>query len=194
LPANVSTKNTVYNVTVGKRRRAIKLHAPFIYRDGVVGLILRLKYNGEGDIAKLFAPYMWTTVKSAGKQDLIVPVPLSAERYKMRGYNQSAWLANEIARVMRGAGVKPPPVVDALVRVKKTEVQKNMSKKQREENMKGAFAMNASLRGVDNIKDKHILLIDDVFTTGATAAECARVLFKNGAQSVNVLTIARAGE
>ena len=153
--------------------------APFFYKSPVVELILRFKYNSEGDIAKLFAPFMADVWK--GEADIIVPVPLSKERLKSRGYNQALLLAKELSAVN---GIT---VGDALVRVKKTTPQKNMAQKQRQENLKNAFRV----ADVEIIKGKRVLLVDDVYTTGATAAECTRMLKKAGAIDVQILTAAR---
>ena len=153
--------------------------APFIYKSPVVELVLRFKYNAEGDIVKLFAPFMAEVWK--GEADIIVPVPLSKERLKSRGYNQALLLARELS------GFSEVPVCEALVRVKKTVPQKNMTQKERQANLKNAFKVTEK----KSVSDKRVLLVDDVYTTGATAAECERVLLNAGAVSVQVLTAAR---
>lgn len=160
-----------------------KIIAPFLYANPVDSLIMRFKYNAEGDIAKLFAPYMVGQIIK-GKSpafDYLIPVPLSAERFKQRGYNQALLLANEISKL---TGI---PVADIMIRTKKTTPQKNMTSEQRRENLAGAFCINDS----SAVKGKRVLLIDDVYTTGATAGECIMVLRKAGAKSVKTLVIAR---
>ena len=177
----------------GKGKKvASDIVSPFLYANPVDILIMRFKYNAEGDIAKLFAPYMVgqiikgcsndksrATPKGSRAFDCLIPVPLSAERFKQRGYNQALLLANEVSKL---TGI---PVADVMVRTKKTTPQKKMTMGQRRENLKDAFCV------VEDIKGKKVLLVDDVYTTGATAEECTMVLRKAGAKSVKTLVIAR---
>ncbi|MFN3476411.1 MAG: ComF family protein, partial [Candidatus Methylomirabilales bacterium] len=115
--------------------------------------------------------------------DCLVPVPLSPEREKERGFNQSLVLAEALGRRF-----DVPVERKALVRVRPTRPQEG-NRKAREENVRGAFAVIRPER----IAGKRILLIDDVYTTGATVNECAKVLMKAGAQEVAVYTLARIG-
>ena len=111
--------------------------------------------------------------------DLLTPVPLHPRRLKQRGFNQ-AWL---LAQAFPAA----PLARDALVRLRHTVPQVGLNPKERRDNVKGAFGVPAP----DRVKGKHVLLIDDLFTTGATVRECARVLRRAGARRVEVLTVAR---
>jgi ComF family protein len=114
--------------------------------------------------------------------DVIVPVPLHADRLRERGYNQAALLAHELARQARLA-------VDeqTLVRKRATASQIKLDAKQRKENVHDAFyCSDSSLAG------KRVLLVDDVCTTGATLEACAIALQESGALSVQALTLARA--
>lgn len=113
--------------------------------------------------------------------DCLVPVPLSPEREKERGFNQSLILAEAL-----GGRFGVPVERKALVRVRPTGPQEG-SRKAREENVRGAFAVIRP----EQVAGKRILLIDDVYTTGATVNECAKVLMKAGAQKVAVYTLAR---
>ena len=101
-----------------------------------------------------------------------------------RRYNQSAVLAEELGK---RAGKQHLP--DGLLRMRSTVPQKGMSRKERRENVKGAFAVNG--RYLTALPGKTVLLVDDVYTSGATLNECARTLKKHGAAKVFVLTIAR---
>jgi ComF family protein len=117
-----------------------------------------------------------------GRQfDAVVPVPLHWRRRWTRGFNQSELLAQAIARRC-GA-----PVVNALTRRRATSAQAGLTHAARRQNVAHAFQARPSRR----IEGKRVLLIDDVMTTGATAAACARALRRAGAQSVTLLALAR---
>jgi ComF family protein len=116
--------------------------------------------------------------------DLIVPVPLHADRERARGFNQAVVIARELARLSR-----LPLDEHTVVRRLHTERHRaGMDAKARRQSVAEAFAV----RHRDLIAGKHLLLVDDVFTTGATASACARALIENGADAVFALTIARA--
>lgn len=115
--------------------------------------------------------------------DLILPVPLHPRRLRWRGFNQSVLLARQLSRAY---GVPMDPLL--LRRIKETPPQTQLNEEERRRNVRGAFAL-APGRSVEN---KNILLIDDVYTSGATVNECSRTLKKNGAKLVYVLTLARA--
>jgi ComF family protein len=113
--------------------------------------------------------------------DVMTPVPLHPRRLYERGYNQALLLCREIGSLWE------MPVNDTdLVRSRWTMPQIQLSPKERERNVKGAFTVVG-----DGFRDKRVVLVDDVYTTGATVAECARTLSRCGAQSVGVLTLAR---
>jgi len=115
--------------------------------------------------------------------DLVIPIPLSKRRLKERGFNQAEVLAN-VLRKQRGVTV----VSDFLSRVVHTPMHRTgMDVKAREATVKRAFAVNDG----KSVAGKNILLIDDVFTSGATSSQCAQVLKKAGATSVRVLAFAR---
>jgi competence protein ComFC len=114
--------------------------------------------------------------------DLLVPVPLHRARYREREFNQSAVLATLLSRRI---GI---PVGDCLQRTRYTTTQTRLNRAERMENLRGAFCV----RQTPPVSDRHLLLIDDVLTTGSTVDECSRVLLEAGAASVRVLTAARA--
>ena len=147
--------------------------------------ILALKFMDKTDNAKVFAKWL----KLAGKDifdtgaDLLVPVPLHYTRLIKRRYNQSALLAKELSLL---TGVRTDAL--SLVKTKATKPQARFSNRNsRINNVKGVF----KVKRPENIKNKRIVLIDDVFTTGSTARECAKALLAAGAQSVDVLTVAK---
>ena len=115
--------------------------------------------------------------------DLIVPVPLHPKRLRWRAFNQSLLLAREIGR---GCTVPVDPFV--LRRDRPTPPQTQLPEDERRKNVRRAFSLNAD-RSVDG---KSILLVDDVYTSGATVNECSRVLKRGGAKEVFVVTLARA--
>jgi ComF family protein len=114
--------------------------------------------------------------------DVIAPVPLHRWRLLKRHYNQSALLALAI-----GKEVKKPVAVDLLERRRATDSQGHLSRKERRENVAGAFVLKKGAA----IAGKNVVLVDDVLTSGATVNECARILLKAGAAGVYVLTLAR---
>ncbi len=116
--------------------------------------------------------------------DLIVPVPLHIKRLRQRGFNQAGVLAGELGRK-----IKTPVSVCALFRKNVTQPQTSLKRGERLKNVKGAFEIADS----GKVRGRRILLIDDVFTTGTTLSECARVLKKRGgAGEVHALTVTRA--
>ena len=117
--------------------------------------------------------------------DVIVPVPLHKARLRERGYNQSWLFAREIA-----ARWQLPARDDLLLRVVNTRHQVGLSKAERVQNVSGAFAVPE--RALAEFRDKRVLLVDDVMTTGSTLLSCARTLHKAGACEVQSLTIASA--
>ena len=115
--------------------------------------------------------------------DLIVPVPLHAKRLRWRGFNQSLLLAREVGRICQ---LPVNPFV--LQRWKETVAQTQLSERERRRNVRGAFRLHPDL----SVKDKTVLVVDDVYTSGATVNECSRTLKKAGAKEIYVLTLARA--
>lgn len=120
---------------------------------------------------------------SSCEADLIMPVPLHPQRLRWRGFNQSLLLARQVGRAY---GVPVDPF--SLQRSRPTPPQTQLSEEERRKNMRGAFAVRAG----ETLAGRAILLIDDVYTSGATVNECSRTLKKNGAKKVFVLTLARA--
>lgn len=157
--------------------------------DGAVReLIHQFKYSGKTmlrrPLALLAADHLDRFVIETGP-DVIIPVPLHHKRLRQRGFNQAILLGEIFAQKWR-----LPLLRNSLRRVRWTEPQVNLSAAERLENVKGAFA----LADIVAVAGKRVLLVDDVYTTGSTVKECAKVLKSGGAQSVTAITVARAAE
>lgn len=158
--------------------------AVFIYDSFSKTSILKLKYADKMEYAYPFIELM----RQAGKElfektDIIMPVPMHWKRQLKRKYNQADLLGRTLSKK-----IKIPYMAKVLIRSRHTETQENKSFEERNHNVKDAFQVRNPLA----IKNKRILLIDDVFTTGATVNNCAKALKKSGAKAVYVLTIAKA--
>jgi ComF family protein len=117
----------------------------------------------------------------ASSFDLLIPVPVHATRRRERGYNQAEKIAREASRYL---GL---PVADTLARVRATGTQTKLNREQRGRNLENAFAC----RRPEEVKGKRVLIVDDVFTTGATVGRCAELLRAAGAAEIGVLAIAK---
>ena len=160
-------------------------------------LIQAYKYHGKIQAARplgrlLFDRYCQIYLDDDKKDpgpDVIVPVPLHKNRFRKRGFNQAWLLIRHWPTWFRQTdGHRPCVMKDGMIRHRWTEPQAGLDRKTRQSNLKGAFSQSPSL----DVHGKCVLLIDDVYTTGATAEECAKVLKKNGARAVHILTLARA--
>ncbi len=164
-----------------------------VYDQALMELIHCLKYKGKIQLAHplgilLFSAFIRYWDKKS--IDLIVPVPLHAKRFRARGFNQAFLLIRQWGRIAEALNVELSDIhVDkhVLARCRWTESQAGLGRKKRLTNIKNAF----SLIDASKIKGKRILLVDDVYTTGATADECAKVLLQGGAEYVDILTLAR---
>ncbi|MEZ5936113.1 MAG: ComF family protein [Alphaproteobacteria bacterium] len=167
-----------------------RARAALAYDDGARGMILRFKHADRTDIADSFGRMLGRAgAELLSDCHLITPVPLHRWRLLRRGYNQAALLAYALVHgAAEGAGC--PVVPDLLQRVRATASQQGLSGEQRRRNVKASgFRVHPRHRSL--AAGRRILLIDDVFTTGATVSACARTLLENGAQAVDVLTLAR---
>lgn len=156
-----------------------------VYGDVARQLVHQLKYHDRPHVAEVMATAMYRAGRSLLSQNsLVVPVPLYRWRLWRRQLNQAALLAGGIARL---AGLRHDPLV--LHRVKATGSQVGLTLTQRQENVRGAFRVPEAMRS--RIAGREILLVDDVYTSGATAKAATRALLRGGAAAVDVLTFAR---
>ncbi len=160
--------------------------APFIYCNNVKLLIHRLKYGNCKYLAKELSVYLADTYyEHSLMSDIITFVPMFFKKKRKRGYNQAEELARALGKIT-GCEVK-----ELLIKTHETKSNARQNAKQREHSVAGTIAMTRNSEDTPiNIKGKRILLIDDVFTTGATARECGKVLIAAKAAEVNVLTLA----
>jgi ComF family protein len=156
-----------------------KLRSAGPYEGWVRETIQLIKYHGETSRVDHLAAFAMPALLDLDDPVTLVPVPLHRQRIKERGFNQSALLANSLSAL---SGVE---VWEGLVRVRDTAHQVGLSASERASNVAGAFSVRDMRTGMP----KRTVLIDDVFTTGATIAACATVLLDNGARSVSALTI-----
>lgn len=153
----------------------------FVYDDKMRRSITRYKYYGCREYGDFYARAMYLYGGQELKQwqpDLIVPVPVHKEKLRMRGFNQSAYLAEQLSRY---TGI--PADMGLVEKVRKTKSQKKLNAFQRRKNLEAAFRVNRSVKG------KRILVVDDVYTTGSTVDAMAVCLRKKGAEKVYFLTV-----
>ena len=155
------------------------------YDEGSRDLVLGFKHADRTEGAGAYGAWLARAgAELAAEADLIAPVPLHWMRLFGRRFNQAALLAQALGRE---TGL--PVVPDLLLRRRHTPSQGRLSPTQRRRNVAGAFAVKA-VRG-PLLRDRRVLLVDDVLTTGATASACARTLRRGGARAVDVLVLAR---
>jgi ComF family protein len=187
-----------YALSAGETRCPLcrRLQPPFVkavaygsYDGGLRELIHLLKYEQVRPAAAVLGRMLAEAVsgmESGSSPWVVVPVPLHARKLRQRGFNQSELIAQHAVKVAarRGRLVLNPGV---LQRRRETQSQIGLTRHQRRENLRGAFAVPRP----EEIAGREILLVDDVFTTGTTVSECARVLLRAGASKIFVATVAR---
>jgi len=155
------------------------------YGDVVREALHALKFKGRRPLAAVLADLLLEAPEMRlplGLPDLLVPVPLHRRRRRERGFNQASLLAHRIGRAW---GL--PVADDVLARVVATPSQTALEARARRANVRGAFR----LRRPEAVAGRHVVVVDDILTTGATVSECALTLKAGGAATVGVLTIAR---
>lgn len=155
----------------------------FEYKDEILKIIHKFKFSNGKYLFKPMARFMAERFSTENCFiDLVTDVPMFPKRLKERGYNQASLLAKEFSELLN------LKYVDCCERIVDNKHQTELNFKQRRENVKDCFSLKSGYKQV--IKDKTILIIDDVFTTGATVNEISNILLKHGAKACYVLTLA----
>lgn len=174
----IHAKKCIYVPDAGQ---TIVCAVPYAYDGKVRQSIIRFKFYGQTRSADFFgAQIAGELLENAAEFDFITAVPISAQRRKLRGYNQSELIARAAAKQLK------LPYFECLVKITDNKEQHKLSQKERRNNVHGAYKLIKN----NEIYGKHILLLDDIVTTGATLCECAEVLFKGGAKAVACAAIA----
>ncbi|MGI9392729.1 MAG: ComF family protein [Parvibaculales bacterium] len=161
------------------------MRSVFFYEGVGQEILHRFKFARHTEIAKTFAPWMLRAGGEIVKNcDIIIPIPLHRGRYVSRSFNQSSELGRHIHYL-----TKLPIDTNSLIRIRATPPQSGLSGRERRANIKNAFIVRERKKHL--IRHKRVLLIDDVYTTGATIHEACRVLRRSKAASIEVLTLAR---
>lgn len=160
-----------------------KSTSPLSYEGDIKRAIYDFKYNGKDHMYKLFGKIMVESIVESDLEhvDVIVPIPLFKDRENKRGFNQAGLLAKYIAEDL---DIKLD--TKSLSRIKQTKAQNKLNRNERMKNIAGAFTLKDKFA----FEQKIILLIDDIYTTGSTVDECAKLLLENGAKEIFAATLA----
>ena len=176
-----------------------KAHPGCAKRSGLDGLIVVCSYRGPGkncinkikykwiyDIEKILATIISQNLWKFDfpTDSVLVPVPLHTKRKRWRGFNQAELLGKDLSKRFKH------PYADLLLRSRYTRPQVELKKDERKKNVRGAFSLRFTQSKPFSLQGKNILLVDDVYTTGATMSECANVLKRAGASSVWAMAVA----
>lgn len=179
-------KNYEINLIIKNKKKYFNesMHI-FKYDDIIRQKIIEYKFQGKSYLYKTFAEIILKNEKVCGfleNYDIIIPVPIHKKRKLKRGYNQTELIAKLLAKHLN---LKLETSI--LFKQKNIVSQTELNRTNRKENIKNAFMV----KNVDKLKNKKILLFDDIYTTGSTANECSKVLKRSGAKQIGVLTIAK---
>lgn len=157
----------------------------FPYKSIVRNLILQYKFNNKAYISNLFATIILKDeicYQKINSYDIIIPVPMFEKKKKQRGYNQTELIAEKVVKKL---DIKLE--INNLIKIKNTKVQSTLTADERKENIKNAFFVNNK----DKIKNKRVIIFDDIFTTGETVNEISRILKDAGAKEILILVLAK---
>ncbi len=168
-----------------KQYKCSTIRSAFMYNKAGRSLVLAFKYNMDLSLQKFLSEHLISAFYKYNEirdVDILIPIPLQRHKQNHRGFNQSELLANNLS-----SHIKKPMLTSVLIKHKKTKTQAFLNREERIRNVKDAF----KCIGVEKIKNKNILLVDDVATTSSTLESCAIELKKHGAKKVYALTLAR---
>lgn len=159
----------------------------YIFRyEGIIrNKIIEYKFEDKGYLYKMFAKIILSDKKTCNfikKYDVIIPVPISKKRKKKRVYNQSELVANELAQKLN-----QDIWTDIIIKKKDNKPQSELNKLERIKNVEDIYEINKPIE----VKNKKVLLLDDIYTTGSTVNEIARKLKQNQTQEIGVITLAK---
>lgn len=157
----------------------------FKYEGIIRNKIIEFKFEDKGYLYKMFAKIILSDKKTCNfikKYDVIIPVPISKKRKKKRGYNQSELVANELAQKLN-----QDIWTDIIIKKKDNKPQSELNKLERIKNVEDIYEINKPIE----VKNKKVLLLDDIYTTGSTVNEIARKLKQNQTQEIGVITLAK---
>lgn len=158
----------------------------FDYKDLIRNKIIRYKFQDKGYLYKTFSKIIVNDKKICGfleNYDIIIPVPISKQRKQTRGYNQTELIAKSITKSIQ----KLEYSSDILLKIKETIPQSKLDSKKRKQNILDAY----KIKDITKVKNKKILLFDDIYTTGNTVNECSKILKQSGTKEIGVLTLAK---
>lgn len=158
----------------------------FQYEDIIREKILKFKFENEAYLHRTFAEAILNNkenIRFIEQYDYLIPVPIHKKRKKQRGYNQSELIARVISDEVKNIKFQ----TNILKKDKNIVPQSTLNQKEREKNIKNVY----KIVNKEKIKNKKILLLDDIYTTGSTANECSKVLIEAGCKEVGILTIAK---
>lgn len=183
VPSNGQPDGCAHCASLKWSFRYTRVLAPF--EDTARQLIHALKYRRKRSLGPRLGGLLAAALRDDvrfGRVDLVLPVPLHRARLKERGYNQSDLLARSL-----GEALGKPVLADALIRTRNTSAQTQLNAQERRANVAGAFRV----RHPEQVAGKHLAVVDDVLTTGATLDACSQALLAAGAQSVFAVVVAR---
>lgn len=182
----VKIRNNQINVIIKPRNKYFKeLISIFKYEGIIRDKILQYKFEDKAYMYNTFVKIILKNEKICGllkKYDIIIPVPIHKKRKTLRGYNQSELIAKKLSDKF-----KMPMYIDVLKKQINTIPQSSLGKKARKNNAQNVYKVD----NMQKIKNKNVVILDDIYTTGATANECIKVLKDAGAYRVGIVTIAK---
>lgn len=158
----------------------------FEYNSIIREKIIEYKFKNKPYLGKMFSEFFVKNEKMCGffeKYDIIIPVPMTNKKIKERGYNQTEIIAKIISQNITNITMQK----NVLIKYKNNKVQSQLNKEQRQQNVQNVYELNNE----EIIKNKNILILDDIYTTGATCNECAKTLRKAQPNKIGIITIAK---